>query len=181
MSKDELREYLNKLEKNELVEMVLSNYLTSEDAKTYLNYLKNPNENEEFLRVKSIIEDNYSFNGDNPPNPNIAASREAIKDFSKLNPSPNFLAKLLLYLVESMIDYSTEFGDFHDDFYTDVEETFTDALVLIQEHGLLEGFKEEVESSIEPASDYEFHGELIDIFFGFYLEILEKDGLLKKV
>ncbi|KZX12934.1 hypothetical protein [Methanobrevibacter curvatus] len=61
MSKDELRQYLNKLEKNELVEIVLSNHLTSDDAKNYLNYLKNPNEKEEFLRVKSIIDNNYDF------------------------------------------------------------------------------------------------------------------------
>ncbi|KZX12935.1 hypothetical protein [Methanobrevibacter curvatus] len=91
------------------------------------------------------------------------------------------MAKLLLYLAKSLIGYSTEFGDFHDDFYDDVEETFADALVVIQEHDLLEDFKEEVESSIESASDYEFYDELLSIFFGFYLEILEKDGSLKKV
>ncbi|MDR1722020.1 MAG: hypothetical protein LBR24_03100, partial [Methanobrevibacter sp.] len=68
MSKEELKSYLEGLEKEKLIKIILSTFATENDAKNYLNYMSRPNQSEEYYVVKDIIDEEFSSAEEFPPN-----------------------------------------------------------------------------------------------------------------
>ena len=96
MTKKELKKYLNCLNEKELIKIILDTYSNNKDAKEYLDYIVNPNEEEQFLKAKKIIEEEYFPEKTFPPKSRLSVAKRAIKDFSRLNPSPEREAELLI-------------------------------------------------------------------------------------
>ena len=170
MGKRELKKYLIDLGKTELTKIILDTYSNNKDAKEYLDYIVSPNEKEQFLKAKKIIEEEYFPEKTFPPKSRLSVAKKAIRDFSRLNPSPEREAELLIFLVEQGCEFTNEYGDMEESFYESMENNFERALKFMHKHDLLEKFKEDAENCLELASvcGYGFYDELVDIFFRFY-------------
>ena len=99
MAKSELKKLLQSMDKAELVSLILEMYSTKKEIAEYLDYYVSPNEKEQFLKAKKIIEDEY-FPAKGWPKERLSVAKKAISDFSKLKPSPELEAELMIFLVE---------------------------------------------------------------------------------
>lgn len=118
MVKLELKKLLQSMDKAELVSLILEMYSTKKEIAEYLDYYVSPNEKEQFLKAQKIIEDEY-FPAKGWPKERLSVAKKAISDFSKLKPSPEFEAELMIFLVECGCRYTNEYGDMTESFYTE--------------------------------------------------------------
>jgi len=169
MSKEELKSYLEGLEKEKLIEIILSTFATNNDAKNYLNYMSRPNQSEEYYVVKDIIDEEFSSAEEFPPNGRFTVVVNAINDFKKLDPSKELVAKLMLYLIEQSVLYFDKYGVSGDEeFEWNIINNFDIALEFIKENDLLEKFKDRCKG-ITHITDFSFIEEnLTDAFKEYY-------------
>jgi hypothetical protein len=171
MAKSELKKLLQSMDKTELVSLILEMYSTKKEIAEYLDYYVSPNEKEQFLKAKKIIEDEY-FPAKGWPKERLSVAKKAISDFSKLKPSPELKAELMIFLVECGCRYTNEYGDITESFYTGMENNFNRALKFMKKHGLLERFRLNAERCVKWSSPcgYGFADTIEYMFDEYYSE-----------
>jgi hypothetical protein len=144
-------------------------YDVKKEISDYLNYYVNPNEKEHFLKAKHIVENEY-FPEKGLPKNRLAVAKKAISDFSKLKPSPELEAELLIFLVEVGCRFTYEYGDMWEGFYDSMATNFERALKFMKKHDLLEKFQPNAERCVEWASPcgYGFADEIDSFFWEYY-------------
>lgn len=169
MSKLQLKKMLQSMDKSEVISLVLEMYDTKKEIKEYLNYVVSPNEKEQFLKAKKIIEDEY-FPAKGWPKERLSVAKKAISDFSKLKPSPELEGELLIFLVECGCRYTFEYGDITEAFYIGMENNFRKALMFLKKNELLERFKPNAENCVKWSSScgYGFADEIESTFYEYY-------------
>lgn len=116
MSKIQVKKLLNSMDKADIVSLVLDMYDTKKEIKEFLEYYVNPNEKEKFEKYKLIIEKEYSLTALNPKT-RLSVAKKAISDFSKLSPSPELEAELMIFLVECGCELTYTYGDMSESFF----------------------------------------------------------------
>ena len=171
MSKLQLKKLLNSMDKSDIISLMLEMYDTKKEIKEYLDYYTSPNEKEQFLKYKKIIQKEYSLNM-SEPNTRLSVAKKAISDFSKLKPSPILEAELMIYLVECGCKYTYNYGDMWEGFYDGMVNNFIRALKFMQKHSLLTEFRINAENCVKWASPcgYGFAGEIEGLFHEYYGE-----------
>lgn len=169
MSKLQLKKLLATMDKSDIISLVLEMYDTRKEIKEYLDYYVNPNEKELFEKAKQVIENEY-FPTKGYPKERLSVAKKAISDFSKLKPSPELEAELLIFLVECGCRFTNEYGDMSEAFYTSMEKNFERALKFMQKHKLLERFRPNVEKCVTWASPcgYGFADAIDDLFCEYF-------------
>jgi hypothetical protein len=89
-----------------------------------------------------------------------------------LQPSPEALADVMLYLPESACELTYCYGDYSEQFYDSTYNNYKAALMFMQKHGLLEQFKLRAEQCVRWASPcgYGFASEIADLYYEYYNE-----------
>src|SRR5690606_35869004 len=99
---------LKQMEKEHLIELVLDVYKRSKEAKAFLDFFVDPNEQELFERYKSkVFEAFYPKNGSKIK---IAKGKKAISEFKKFETSAELQAALMLFFVETGVELSLHYG-----------------------------------------------------------------------
>ena len=102
MSKATVKKILMSMPKEEIIGMVLEMYDARKEAKEYLEFYANPDEDAKLEEYKKIItEEFYPSRGRQEPKTRFSVCRKAVSDYKKLKPSPDKLADLMLYYVEN--------------------------------------------------------------------------------
>ena len=171
MSKLQLKKMLQSIDKSEVISLVLEMYDTKKEIKEYLDYVTNPNEKGQFEKAKQTIENEY-FPEKGLPKERLSVAKKAISDFSKLKPSPELEAELMIFLVECGCRFTHEYGDINEAFYISIEKNFDRTLKFIEKHGLLAKFRPNAERCLEWSSDcgWGFADGIADVFYEYYLE-----------
>ncbi len=80
------------------------------------------------------------------------------------------MADLLLYFVENGVKLTNQYGDIDENFYTSLENTYSNALNLIAKNGLLEKFQNRANRIITETENigWGFHDYLEDIYYQYY-------------
>ncbi len=106
------------------------------------------------------------------PKERLSVAKKAISDFSKLKPSPELKAELMIFLVECGCRYTNEYGDITESFYTGMENNFNRALKFMKKHGLLERFRLNAERCVKWSSPcgYGFADTIEYMFDEYYSE-----------
>ncbi len=91
---------------------------------------------------KKKIDKQFWTRGGNPRIASNAELRKIISDFEKISIFPNELVDLLIYRVETMTDFASQFGGAPDAEYNAALTAFQKAMKLIAEHKLHSYFKE---------------------------------------
>jgi hypothetical protein len=171
MSKSEFKKMLQSMDKGEIISLVVEMYDTKKEIKDYLDYVTRPNEKEQFEKAKQIVENEY-FPSKGFPKARLSVAKKAVTDFSKLKPSPELEAELMMFLVECGCQFTHEYGDISETFYSSMEKNFGRAMQFIEKHNLTDKFRPNAEHCLEWSADcgWGFADEIAYIFYEYYPE-----------
>jgi hypothetical protein len=171
MSKAAVKKELNKLTKEQLMEQVLDLYEKNKAVKEFYDFYLNPtNEKDLVKKYKKMIR--REFNVENPMSgtEKFSVAKSAISDFRDLQPSPEALADVMLYLPESACELTNRYGDYTGLFYDSAYTNFKTALDFIAKNNLLPQFKHRAEQCVKWASPcgYGFADDIKDAYYMHY-------------
>lgn len=164
----EVKAELIKLDKDSLIKHISELYKKYKPVKEYFDFYVNPDEKEVLVIYKEKVREGfYPKRGDRL---RLSISRKAINDFKKLGVSPESLADLMLYFVECGVELTNEFGDIDENFYSSVENTYANAIELMDTHGILDKFKDRAINVVNETSGigWGFHDYLGDVYHEHY-------------
>ncbi|HTO15951.1 MAG TPA: DUF6155 family protein [Edaphocola sp.] len=168
MGLTELKKELKKLDKEKLVELIADLYKKNKSAKELLDFFVNPNEHELFLKYKDkVYEAFFPKRGDRF---SLSDGKKAISDFKKLEASKELLAELMLFYVETGVEFTNEFGDIDEPFYNSIESVYSNALTLMAKENILDKFGDRAKKIVDDTTEigWGFHDELGNIYNDFY-------------
>lgn len=138
MGLSEIKRELIKLDKENLVELFAELFKKNISVKEFFEFYINPDETELLEKYKEkVFEAFYPKRGDQIK---LREGKKAISDFKKLGISPELIADLMLFYVETGVSFTNDFGDINEAFYSSLENTFRNALKLVKTENLLEKF-----------------------------------------
>lgn len=152
MSKTTIKKLLQSMSKEEIIEMVIEMYDARKEAKEFLEYYANPNENGKLEAYKKIIRAEFYPEGHREPKTRFTVCRKAIADFKKLKPSADALSELMLSYMEYAIKFTYDFGDMWEQYYDSVEGNFEKTVQFIAKNNLWEKYDKRLLQCVEWAS-----------------------------
>lgn len=171
MSKLRLKKELMLLTKDQLVEQILDLYDKNKAVKEFYDFYLNPmNEKALVEKYKKIIRKEFNVKHPERGGEKFSVAKRAISDFRSLQPPPDALADVMLYLPESACELTYCYGDFSEQFYNATYNNYSATLIFIQKHGLLDQFKLRAKHCVRWASPcgYGFADEIADVYYQYY-------------
>ena len=102
----------------------------------------------------------------------ISIARKAISDYRKAVGDPEGLAELMLFYVECGVNFTLEFGDIDEAFYTSVIRVFSDGMKMLNrcEEDVVSRLLPRFEGAIHSTADmgWGFHDSLRDTFEAYF-------------
>ena len=111
MSKAEVKKYIKSLERNSLEELVMDLYSARKEAKEYLEYVIKPNDKGKLEEYREIITKEF-FPSRGESKMRFSVCRKAVSEFKSLDPAPEFLADLMLYIQRNLQKIAPSFTQF---------------------------------------------------------------------
>ena len=168
MGLKEIKNKLNDLNKEALVELIIGFYQKNKSVKEQLDYYFDPQENEMLQIYKTkVLEAFYPKRGDMF---HLKLGKQAITDFKKLKPSLESQIDLMIYYVECGVKLTNEFGDIDEQFYSSLEGVFRDAMKFIDGGKLHDKYNDRALGIVEDTKDigWGFHDCLGDLYYETY-------------
>jgi hypothetical protein len=171
----EVKTLLNTMKKEELIKIIGELYKNNKLNKEYLDFLVEPNETALHKKYRDLVYE--AFYPKRGMRLKLKQGKQAITDFKKLNPSPELLADLMLFFIETAAKFTYEYGDIGEDFYTSIETSYENTLIFMNKNNLLEPFLIRSEKMLKKAKKCEngFHDDMLEIFYEFYADILDDE------
>ncbi len=164
----DLKNELKKLDKQGLINLISELYKKDKSIKEFLDFYVKPNERELFNKYRDIVfEAFYPTRGYELK---LKNGKKAISYFKKFNPSPELVAELMLFYVSTGVDFTNDFGDVDEGFYSSLGSTFVAALNLMEKENLLEKFAEQVSIIVNETDGigWSFHDYICEVYWEFY-------------
>lgn len=163
-----IKKYLKQFSKEQLIEQIIELHKKYKDVKTYYEYTLNPNSNTQTDKVKKTI--HKLFNPSSDQGPKLREARKEVNEFRKLSPPAENLADIMLHYVECGVQYTNNYGDINESFYTSVASMFYDACEFIKTNGLQEQFKARCRKIMDDTDGigWGFHDELSECYYVFF-------------
>lgn len=152
-SKDELVQEIIKLSKN--VKAVQEYYsIQLGKGEDVLNKFK-----------KSIRHEYFPARGFG--NARAGVVRKTISDFKKISKSNRNLIDLLIFHVEQGVDFTNEYGDIDENFYSSIESSFKSAMELIKKEHAYQEYQARCLEIVEETDGigWGFHDCLADLYY----------------
>lgn len=166
MSKAQLKKQLNSSEKSQIIEMVMELYDAHKEAKEYLEFYVNPDEDKRLDEFKKIVLKEFDDDISRDPQCRFSVCRKALSDFKKLAPSTETLAEAMVYYVERVCEFSFYAGDLWEQYYDSATSNFRSMLKFLVKNNMLEAMMPRVVQIMAwcwPCG-YGFHDEIGDSF-----------------
>lgn len=144
MSKGKLKKYLQTLPKEEVIDIMLQLYESTEQAKNWLEFYMQPNTDQETNKAKKSLYNEFYTRTGIPKDPSFRECNKIVSNFKKLVNDPYAIGDLMLYYVELGCDQIINFGDFYESFYISLENNFKKAAQFISSHGLIPQFNQRI-------------------------------------
>lgn len=151
MSKAQLKRRLMLLPKEHVVNLVLELYDARKEAKEFLDFYLEPNEDQKLEEYKAIIREEFFPKRRVEPQCRFNICRKAISDFKKMKPHPMCIADLMLYYIECGVEMTVMYGDMWEQFYTSLENNFNKTMDFISKHNYIEVYQERIERMLHNA------------------------------
>ncbi len=168
MGLKEVKKELIKQDKETLVKHISELYKKYDSVKEYFDFYITPNEEELLNKYKEKVRE--GFYPKRGCDLKLAISRNAINSFKKLGVSHEKLGEIMLYFVECGVEYTNDFGDIDESFYTSVENTFEKSLSNFENEGVLEKYRDRAEKILKDSDGigWGFRDTIGDIFYSYY-------------
>ena len=100
------------------------------------------------------------------PKARLSVARKAVSDFKKVSNSALDLADLMLFYVETGVQFTRYYGDIDSAFYNSMEGMFEKAAIHISKHRLHDQFKDRCRQIVADTSGigWGFHDTLSEIY-----------------
>jgi hypothetical protein len=168
----ELRKFLNKQEKQDIIEELVSltkNY--SELREYFLIKIKPEYEVKILNKYKKIIKEEFViYKGKSGLN--FKLMKKALTDFKKISDNKKLIIDLQLSHVEYGVEFTNRYGDIGVPFYDNIEKTFDKALKMIIDNDLQVYFRDRCKNILAESDNigWGFSCNMIDIFDYYYQE-----------
>ncbi|MEX2380178.1 MAG: DUF6155 family protein [Vicingaceae bacterium] len=156
MSKRQLTEFLNDLNKQELKEQVIDLYQRFKDVKEFYDFSFDPKEEERLRLVKTKISREYFPENGRKAKKRRSVAQKHIRKLQQLEADPVIIADIMLYHIEVAQTYTLENTIKQQAFYKSMLTSFQAALAWIDQNGLLPDFQDRIESIIEESKAQEW-------------------------
>lgn len=168
MGLTDIKKELKKLDKDKLIDLVADLYKNNKSVKEFLDFYVNPDERQLLEKYKEKVF--VAFYPKRGYNYNLKDGKKAISDFKKLGTSIGLLADLMLFYVETGVQFTNDFGDINEAFYNSLATTFVDSLTLMRKENLLDNFEDRVEKVVDDTNGigWGFHDYLVQVWIDFY-------------
>lgn len=169
MSVRELKKELNKLTKEQLIKHIIELNKKYKPVQEYHKFFLSFDVESATEKFKETITNEfYPLRG--MPKMRLSVARKAISEAKKIGLPPEALADLMLFYVETGVQFTNDFGDIDEPFYNSMESMFSQSLNFMQKEGVLEQFRSRAESVVYNTRNigWGFHDTLGDYFFEFY-------------
>ena len=166
MSKAQLKKHLLGLTQEQVIDVILELYDARKEAKEYLEFYMNPNDDIKLDEYKKIIYNEfYPTRGE--PKCRFSVCRKAVSDFKKLKPSPSCIADLMLFYIETGVNFTAEYGDMWEQYYTALENNFDKTMEFIYKNGYLDELRPRIEKMLKLSEKcgWGFPDTLYDIYY----------------
>jgi len=174
MKMADIKKELRKLDKDKLIDLVADLYKKNKSVKEFFDFYANPNERFLFEKYRNkVFEAFYPKRGYNYK---LKNGKQAISDFKKLGPSADLLSELMLFYVETGVQFTNDFGDIDEGFYSSMETTYSAALKLMRKANILDKFAYRAGKIVSDTSGigWGFHDYLYDVHSEFYADDTDK-------
>src|SRR3989337_1317567 len=149
----QLRQFLNDRSRDELIAEISTLYGRFAAVKEYYEVKLTPEGLQRSLaKCKEIISNEF-FPRRGFGKARLSVAKKAITDFGKVSSSPEYIADLMLYFVETGIEYTSTYGDNDEAFYRNLEGMYSRALELIFDNHLAREFSDRCEGVIANTVD----------------------------
>ena len=145
MSKKALKKYVGELTKKQLEEQVLDLYTRLKDVKEFYDFVFNPKENVRIEECKFKIQKEYFPLSKRKPKKRRSIAQKCIKSFLKIGMEPLFIADLMLFNIETAINFCAKNHIRQETFYISIQRSFREAKIYISESGLNNDFQKRIE------------------------------------
>lgn len=148
MSKRQLTEFLNDLNKQELKEQVIDLYHRFKDVKEFYDFSFDPKEEERLRLAKTKISREYFPEKGKKAKKRRSVAQKHIRKLQQLEANPELIADIMLYAIEVAQTYSAQNAMKQQAFYKSMLTSFRAALVWIDKNGLFSDFQDRIETII---------------------------------
>ena len=165
MSKLDVKRYIQSLERNSLEELVMDLYSARKEAKEYLEYVIRPNDRAKLEEYRAVIMNEfYPKRGEEKMR--FSVCRKAVAAYKSLDPSPMFLADLMLCIPEYASEIADKYGDLWEQFYDAAVNNFKAAMKYISQHGLQATFQSRIDKILKncESSGWGFPDEMWSVY-----------------
>lgn len=113
-----------------------------------------------------ILKEFFPTRGSGYNLPRLSVARKAVSDYKKVSDSPQALADLMLFYVETGVRFTNSYGDIDEPFYNSMESMYERAVQLILKSELQDEFDERCKQIVYNTSGlgWGFHDSLSDIY-----------------
>jgi Family of unknown function (DUF6155) len=164
----DVKKELIKLDQSKLIALISDLYKNNKGVKEYLDFFTNPDEQPLLQKHKdSVYECFFPKRGYDY---SISKAKKVISEFKKLGTSTKSQADLMLFYVETGVEFTNTYGDIDEGFYYSMESVFHQSLKLMHKGNILNVFKTRAEKILKDTENigWGFHDSLSDSFSEFY-------------
>ncbi|MCO6486811.1 MAG: hypothetical protein J5I98_00270 [Phaeodactylibacter sp.] len=173
LTKKQLENHLQHLDKKELIAEVSKLFSRIEQVREYYQMEFGGKADREAVLAdykKQIRSQFYSSRSAYPQNPKASELRKIINAFKKVAVVSYDVVDLILYRVECAVEFTNDFGDIDDSFYTSAENAYRDALQLIEKEKLHSYFYDRCRQIVDDTWNigWGFNDVLSGIFYEYF-------------
>jgi hypothetical protein len=164
----DIKQELKKLDKEGLINLIADLYKKDRATKEFLDFYEKPDERALFNKYRDIVfEAFYPTRGHELK---LKNGKKAISDFKKFHPALDLVVELMLFYVATGVDFTNDFGDIDEGFYSSLGSTFVAALNLMEKENLLEKFADPVSTIVNETEGigWGFHDYICEVYYEFY-------------
>jgi len=164
MSKTDVKNYIQSLDRVSLEQLVMDLYSAKKEAKEFLEYTIKPNDMEKLEEYRQIIKREF-FPKRGIGKMRFSVCRKAVSDYKKLDPIPEFLADLMLSIPEYASEM-TQYGDLWEQFYISAANNFEAAMKYIAKNNLQKKFQYRIDKILNnsKSSGWGFEDDIFSIY-----------------
>ncbi len=166
----ELKKHLKKVSTDELVKDIADLYRKNNFVKDYYNTKYCSDNGLSIMnKYKEVIEDEF-FPVNGYGKARLSVAKKAITEFKKLSKDKSLLAELMIFYVETGVQYTECYGDIDDTFYLSMEGMYERAVNLIIDYSLDRKFKDRCLKIVNDTVNmgWGFHDGLGDTYYSYF-------------
>ncbi len=164
-----LKKQLTSFSKEELIKHIIELDKKYKQVQEYHQLLFTGDVSAVLEKSKAII-DNEFYPSRGLPKMRLSVARKAISEAGKLGLPNEFIIDLMLFYVETGVQFPCDYGDIDEPFYNSMESMFAKVLKLMSKDDLLLKFQNRARAIVEDTvnTGWGFHDTLGDFYYEFY-------------